>query len=50
MKVTLDIKYDSLTHTKFIENIEVVYKKKKKYIGKLSSVKLEPFVMSILDE
>ena len=29
MKVTLDIKYDSLTHTKFIENIEVVYKKKK---------------------
>ena len=48
MRITTDIKDDLLTHTKFIENIEVVYKKKKKYNGSLCVVKHHPFEVRIL--
>lgn len=50
MRITTDIKDDLLTHTKLIENIEVVYKKKKKYRGALSVVKHHPFAVRILDD
>lgn len=50
MKITSDIKENLLTLTKLIENIEVVYKKKKKYSGELSRVKQSPFEARILDE
>jgi len=33
MDITSDLKDDILNHTKSIENIEVVYKKKNKYSG-----------------
>jgi hypothetical protein len=48
MRITTDIKDDLLTHTKLIEDIEIVYKKKKKYNGSLSVVKHRPFEVRIL--
>ncbi len=50
MKITHDIKDDLLTRTKLIDNIEVVYKKKKKFNGALAAVKHDPFEVRILDE
>jgi hypothetical protein len=50
MKVTSDIKNDLLTRTKFIENIEIVSKKKKRYNGSLSLVKHDPFEVRILED
>jgi hypothetical protein len=50
MEITFDLKEDLITHTKLIENIEVVYKRKKRYSGELSRVKLVPFEVQILDE
>jgi hypothetical protein len=50
MEITIDIKDDLISHTKLIENVEVVYKKKKKHNGALSVVKLSPFEVRILDD
>jgi hypothetical protein len=50
MEITTDLKDDLLTHTKLIENVEIVYKKKKKHSGALSLVKIVPFEVRILDE
>lgn len=50
MEITFDIKDDLISHTKLIENVEVVYKKKKKHNGALSAVKIRPFEVRILDE
>ncbi|MBO6186149.1 MAG: hypothetical protein J6O88_15935 [Chryseobacterium sp.] len=50
MIITNDIKDELLTCTKLIEDIEVVYKKKKKYNGVLSAVKNDPFEVTILDQ
>jgi len=50
MEITIDIKHDFIAHTKLIENVEVIYKKKKKYNGTLSTVKPDPFEVRILDE
>lgn len=50
MEINIDLKDDLTTHTKLIENVEIVYKKKKKYSGALSLVKLVPFEVRILDE
>lgn len=50
MEITTDMKDDFLSHTQLIENVEVVYKKKKKHNGELSTVKHEPIEVSISDE
>lgn len=50
MEITIDIKEDFITHTKLIEDVEVVYKKKKKHNGTLSAVKHDPFEVRILEE
>ena len=43
MDITSNLKDDILNHTKSIENIEVVYKKKNKYSGTLERVQQTPF-------
>lgn len=50
MKITTDIKSDFLDNTKLIEQVEVVYKKKKRYHGALSGVPNDPFEVKILDK
>jgi hypothetical protein len=50
MKITTDIRYDFLIHTKLIKNVEVVHKKKNKHSGELLAVRYKPFEMSILAE
>lgn len=49
MDITSDLKDDILNHTKSIENIEVVYKKKNKYSGTLARVQQTPFEITILN-
>ncbi|SHL76084.1 hypothetical protein SAMN05444360_10495 [Chryseobacterium carnipullorum] len=50
MKITTDIKDSVLTLTKLIDNIEIIYGKKKIHHGALSSVTHEPFEVKILDD
>lgn len=49
MEVTADLKENILRPTQPIENIEVVYKKKKKHNGPLSRVNELPFEIKIID-
>lgn len=48
MIITADLKNNILQSTKSIEQIEILYDKKKKYNGNLSAVKENPFEISIL--
>ncbi|PQA93030.1 hypothetical protein B0A69_12770 [Chryseobacterium shigense] len=50
MKITTDIKDNVLTRTKLIDNIEIIYGKKKIHNGALSAVRHEPFEVKILDD
>jgi hypothetical protein len=49
MKITTDLRYDFLIHTKMIKNVEVVYKKKKRFNGGLSAVHYKPFEVNIVN-
>lgn len=50
MEVTNDLKYEILENSKTIENIEVLYKKKKKCRGIPGWITDEPFEVKIVDE
>lgn len=50
MEITNDFKHEILTNSKAIENIEVLYKKKERFSGKLSFVSDDPFEIKIYDD
>ena len=50
MEITIYLKNEILTNSKTIENIEVLYKKKEKFSGKLSFVNHDPFEIKVYDE
>lgn len=50
MKITDDLKNELLQKPKTIESITVLYKKKKKYEGKLALVSESPFEVKIFDK
>lgn len=50
MEITNEFKNEILINSEKIEKIEVLYKKKEKFAGKLSRVNNEPFEIIIKDE
>ncbi|WP_435524224.1 hypothetical protein [Chryseobacterium indoltheticum] len=50
MEITNDFKNEILSNSKIIENIEVLYKKKEKFSGKLKFVNDDAFEIKIYGE